>query len=424
MVSADGKTIAVAINPRPANIQRPSEIRVYKLPSGDLVHSFTQKSVGITHNLALSADGKILFSLRSGQKGRLDSFLQVEKIATGELIAKKEYPSTAYAKMVLSGDGKYLAVTSNNKEVMLWDWHDPGKRPLTLDTQTNVVGSGKLGGTSNTLGGIDFSPDGKWLAMMDAGGKLYVWEIPSGRLHQRYESALQNGTNSFPAFTPDSKTLAWLTRERALKIVLLDVASGQRKQVVERVATPYSHLAFSGDGKTLAINAPQGSSLALQLWDMASNVIKDADVGPQGEPQQIVVSSKGLLASAYSREIRIWDGVTSRMIGTSPLTGSLYALAMAPDARLAAWISSDGFIHVIETQAAQEKYRLNGRGGGSVKNAIAFAADSMNLVSFGSDFHLRRWDMKTGFMTLERAIRPSGFMVPTEEKKLSFLCNQ
>ncbi len=413
-VSAEGKLIAVACNSKPINIQRPSEIRIFDLLAGELVQSFTYKSGGMTHNLALSADGKTLFSLRSGDKGRPDSFVQIEDIATGKTLFQKKYPSTSYTKMILSGDSKCLAVITNNRELFLWNWQTAEPHTLNLDLQTKVV-------SSSALGGINYSPDGKLFAMVEGTGTLYVWEMPAGRLRFKQESVLKSATYAVPAFTADGKTLAWVTRDKAAKapVMLLDTATGQQKALLKDSASIYSQLAFSADGKTLAVNNHLlRSAVALQLWDVSTRKRINTDEGHTAEPQQLLVSSKGIVASAGAHEMRAWDSVTSKSIGKIPLNNLPLAFALSPNGNLMAWMSTEDAVHVFDTTNGQEAQRLKGHGPSAGKKTLGFTPDGLGLYSFGNDFQLRLWDMKTGKLLADSPIRPHGVKFPEDGIKM------
>src|SRR5262249_22941881 len=131
--------------------------------------------------------------------------------------------------------------------------------------------------------GLTFSADGKIVAVgMDQPGankkaKAFAWEVATGKLLATFEVAQNTGCGT--AISPDGKTLATWGRhvqrmigednEPAQLIQLWDVASGKelKKLKVDRANAQLSAVAFSADGKTLAIVS---SLTTLHLYDTES----------------------------------------------------------------------------------------------------------------------------------------------------------
>ena len=90
------------------------------------------------------------------------------------------------------------------------------------------------------------------------------------------------------------------------------------------------------------------------------------------------------------------------------------AVAVSPDGALVAGSSLDDAVYVWNSSSGRQIYRLAGHGRYGGRRDLSFFADSRGLASWGDDFYLRVWDMKTGKARLEHAIRPKGIEFPDD----------
>ena len=78
-------------------------------------------------------------------------------------------------------------------------------------------------------------------------------------------------------------------------------------------------------------------------------------------------------------------------------------------------LSMDDTLRVLDSRAGREIYHLPGHGEFGIRRLLGFSSDSRSLVSWGDDYYLRVWDMKTGKARLEHPIRPKGIDFPKDE---------
>jgi dipeptidyl aminopeptidase/acylaminoacyl peptidase len=125
-----------------------------------------------------------------------------------------------------------------------------GARPMTIEDNLLTV----------RVGDPQLSPDGRWVAYVRtttdlAAGKRNadVWLVPADgsappRALTRHEKA-----DNAPRFSPDGKTLAFLsTRSGSPQVWLLDLAGGEPRKVTDVSAGVQDPLVFSPDGRKLA----------------------------------------------------------------------------------------------------------------------------------------------------------------------------
>jgi serine/threonine protein kinase/WD40 repeat protein len=108
-----------------------------------------------------------------------------------------------------------------------------------------------------------FSPNGKWLSTGLDGNRLWAVDVQPWQEGPR----LRPGDALFPAFSPDSKTIAHETNAGAVRLV--DIASGQE---IMQLPDPHLDLTkplFSADGTRL-ITIANGDVPGIHIWDLRS----------------------------------------------------------------------------------------------------------------------------------------------------------
>lgn len=394
-ISQDGKQIAVSgehpwINGKPGLV----EVRVYDASSGKLLRTFPRPDVRNLYceRLTFSADGKLLFSLG------LNGVLRAEEIDSGKQRLERKFPADYVQALVCSPDGSYLAIASgpNSRKLFLWKWREEEPRELKAP---------EYGARD-----ISFSPDGKWLVGTgETPGPLHFWEVATGRLLQQREPADRAYYYTRPVFTPNGKSLVislYGRKGSGSRIELLEPATGQSQGFLPTTGV---RLVISPDSQRLAGIVGTG----MRIWDLATRQELAADNEAHfWPPTHLVVSERGLIVTAAQDDIRLWDAVTNKQRFAHRLDARLGAVSLSPDGSLLAISSLDDTVRLFATDSGREIYRLPGHGRYGSRRTLAFLADGKSLLSWGDDFYLRRWDVKTGRALLEHAIRPSGFAVP------------
>ena len=151
------------------------------------------------------------------------------------------------------------------------------------------------------------------------------------------------------------------------------------------------------------------------------NVATHEEITTTGDAHEIHVSNiaispKGFLVTASDDgSVRLWDAATNKRRWKFQADSWVRGLALSPDGSLVAGSSLDDSVHVMNCRDGREIYRLAGHGQVGGQRTLAFLPDSKRLASWGDDYYLRVWDMKTGKARLEHAIRPKGVEFPDEE---------
>jgi superkiller protein 8 len=117
---------------------------------------------------------------------------------SGEIAGASSKPGEAWA-LALSEDGSYLATTTNDGRINVWDIVDE-KKPKIREYETGSAGSGSFGMS------VDLSRDGKFTASGHQNGSVYIFNNDTGRVLYSL-SGLAKPVRSV-AFSPGNTRLA------------------------------------------------------------------------------------------------------------------------------------------------------------------------------------------------------------------------
>jgi Tol biopolymer transport system component len=159
------------------------------------------------------------------------------------------------------------------------------------------------------------------------------------------------------AFAPDGRSLVSGSEDTTIKV--WDVAPGPDPNVLTGHKSNLSSLAFSEDGKTLAV------------------------------------------ADSLDQTVRLWDLVSRKVALLRGHKAHLWRLAYAPDGRTLASTSSDGTIRLWDAAGKKqlEEFRLPG---GDILGSAAFSPDGKLLAAGSwSSFSVRVWDLASGKQVAE-----------------------
>jgi WD40 repeat protein/class 3 adenylate cyclase/energy-coupling factor transporter ATP-binding protein EcfA2 len=285
-----------------------------------------------------------------------------------------------------SPDGKLLA-TVTLEGTTLWDtstWRRVG--PPFRSPQ---------GGSA----GVDFSPDGRTLAIAGGEGRVELWDV-STRKRLRALTDPAAATSDEPAlsvvrYSPDGRVIAAGPQELN-HVTLWAAASGQligRPITTNPPGSGAQSISFSPDSKRIAVPGAPGT---VGIWEVATGrrVGRPFAIGSTDVEEAIFAEAgRILIASDDSGSVSMIDIATGRRIRPPLSVGSKPAasLDLSPDGRLLAAASFEGSVFVWDVKTG-EPYGAPLTADASPVNDVVFSPDGRTLASS----HLRSavvWNM-------------------------------
>lgn len=310
---------------------------------------------------------------------------------TGKGISKAVKPEQPIVSLAVSPDGKIIASGSPFECIRLWDSASGKLLQCLADMQ---------GGIS-----LCFSPDGKMLASGSMNGLVRFWDVATGKEIRKLEG--YKGWVNMLAYSPDGKMLAMAGAD-ARTLHLWEVQTGKDLRYAQGHLGQVHALAFSGDGRYLASASSDRADedKTIRLWDTVSG----KELFGFGEPHNKLLclafspdGTKLVFATEQEPLPRLVPVKTGKTIEyfqpeakkkTTDYDFRIMTVAFSPDGRFLAGGTTDGQILLWET--ATGKYLRSWRGHLTLITSVAFSPDGQQLLSASEDRSLRLWDAGSG----------------------------
>ena len=252
------------------------------------------------------------------------------------------------------------------------------------------------------------SPDGRTLAVRGDDGNIVLFDA---RTMQRSGSVpLGDSQISFfgvptprhaLAYSPDGKTLAVGSTDGHNAVVDLVPrgASKARVKVSSRNAT-IPDLAFSPDGRTLATGEMRSGADNPKVEII---VLRNAQTGAPERSSQWIVSGRlvgytsdgrYLLVTTGASSSELIDARTLKTVRTIPLGEPA---ALAPRGSLAAFGHADGSVTLLDVATGKETAPSDRTG--SKVDSLSFSADGKTLATGDDDGTIGIWDVRAGVLS-------------------------
>ena len=221
-----------------------------------------------------------------------------------------------------------------------------------------------------------------------------TWELDAKRL--RVERSWPVGDLA-GVVSPDGRAFALASQ--AGRIRLLDLDSGQIRQLRGRHDTAVIRMRFTPDGRTLLTSAERGQLFA---WDVARGRIAQRFAGHTGDIDGLDLTGDGrtlITAGADARAI-LWDLAGDRRLDRRFAVGRRFdvfqtarGIAISPDGRTLALTHSDGAVDLIDTRTLRRRAGVRALDG--IAASVAFSPDGRLLAVTGEGGRLTLWNART-----------------------------
>jgi WD40 repeat protein len=311
------------------------------------------------------------------------------------------------SSLAFSHSGKELISAGSDGTICQWDLKT-GKelrRHHYVDEDAR-----RFGGPFYAQSSVVFSPDGKYFAgHSQFNNNLRLREFPSGKVVCDFETNFGFSGGPGVTFSPDGSLIATGGRDQVVRV--WSIASGQELSQIKGKSNQSLNLAFSPDGKLLAMRGfgfmPGGGQVGeLLVAEVAGGKIlwKEETQSFQNAPLAFSSDGKFLLTTDPAK-VALRNPATGKEFRNFQGNTNTNSMALSPDNRLLALCSinyqlrnnvqhATSAISVWELASGQMRCQFNGHQG--MITCLAFSGDGKILASGGADTTVLLWNVRGG----------------------------
>jgi WD40 repeat protein len=371
----------------------PDAARLASCGNGSIIHLWDARSLRelevlrghqkAVHHLVFSPNGKYLASSSA------DETVRLWEVVEGKGRQLKSFPAAAN-EPAFSADSGRLAFAG--KDGTVWVYDLARRQPEEL-TSREV----KHTGNANF---VAFAPDGKTLVSREANGTVLVHDL-SGQRWKRPAAKLASGAVS--VLFAGSGLLVCGNKEG--NVWLCDLGKKERPEELPKIKGHNAnvvHLALSPSGQVLASADADGK---VQLWNVPQSATGRLEA--RGDP--VAVHPDGLRWVAFAgddqtlaaigrgkRTVRLWSlvkGKLERPIEFPADYQGVNSLAFAPSGKTLVTGGEDRAVRLWDVADGKAVEKLPGDGHAYWVSSVAFSPDGKALASGGRDNVVRLWDL-------------------------------
>ena len=305
------------------------------------------------------------------------------------------------AQIVLNASPLQMTYHPQNKEIAvgdlkgrIWRWDQNQQQLKTKPLILNDWGITKLA----------YSPDGRYLAASSEDGLIKLWQLKDGALQSQLR--LKQQINYFE-FSTDGQEIAIasgdIDNNQPQPIYLWDWQHKTQQQLKGHQSAVL-HLNYHPDGKHL-ISA--GSDQRAILWSLNLHTQEQSLYGHQAPLSQALFSpNKNRILTTDSAGVWcLWDAHGRLLNQESAHTAHISSSQFSPDGSQFATASWDGQAYIWDSETGQRLHAL--RGHQDEIYHLSYSPNSQQILTSSNDHSIRLWDSQTGDLISPLQAHPS-----------------
>lgn len=368
---------AVAISPLGNNVvagYKNGNIKRWSIPDGELLNDYRG------HFQSDFAKERMLKWIKRGLTEKKD----VRALVSSQLM----YYKTKIGDFDLKGHLSSVIGISYSKKNRFFSVGRDGTivRPLLF----GGIIANKMKSNQSIIECIDFSPDGKSFATVDADNSIILWNLSSGKKIEGLIGFQQDIVSL--AFSPDGHFL--LIGVKGGKVSLYKISDGKKVRDFKSNRKQISVVKISPNGLYAAAGYADG---IVQMWEVSSGRLIKTFMGKSVAANDVSIFSEGrYVVSAHNDgTLKLWNVLTGEQTLTyRGHTDSVTSISLSPDNQTIASGSADGNIIFWDVKSSKKTKIIQAHDTGVT--CIEFSPNGNFILSAGKDNVISMWDIKSG----------------------------
>lgn len=283
---------------------------------------------------------------------------------------------TQFVPVVLfTPGGKELIMPSWDNTIKIWNL-EKGSLSFVLRGHRSFIGNASL------------SNSGKLLATVSEDHTAKIWDIQSGSLLTDFIGHKQRVNTVM--FSPDDKTILTSAEDGTARI--WETHSGKMLFVFEHGADSIYRSTFSSDGKMVSTVGP---GAAAKIWDAKTGKLITSLVSSSNEYIGYFADGDKKFITISDSIMKIWELPSAKLLMTKTDHGArIYDLTISPGGKKAATSSFDSTARIWNTETGKLVAILTGHE--SALRGIKFNQDGTKIITTSSDGAAKLWNVENG----------------------------